>query len=266
MMSSDSLSAWLALREPVDHAARSAALTKEIADRLPSERPLEILDLGSGAGSNIRYLTTRLPGPQRWLAADCDAALLAEAKRRSPTSEIETTCRNLGALDDPELFSGRRLVTASALLDLVSDPWLRALADRCRDVEATALFALTYNGRSQCVPAEAEDDLIRELMNRHQRGNDKGFGRAAGPDAVDCAERWFTAAGYHVRREPSDWRLAPDQRELQRQLLEGWADAAKEIASDQEPMIVDWLARRLSHVDAGRSHITVGHEDLAAWL
>ena len=69
----------------------------------------------------------------------------------------------------------------------------------------------------------AEDDAIRDLMNRHQRASDKGFGRAAGPDAVDCAERSFAAAGYQVRREASDWMLLPEQRALQRQLIEGWA-------------------------------------------
>jgi hypothetical protein len=103
-------------------------------------------------------------------------------------------------------------------------------------------------------------------MNRHQRTNDKGFGSAAGPDAVDCAERWFVAAGYHVRREPSDWRLTPEQGELQRQLIEGWAQAAREIAPQQMGMIHDWLARRLAHVEAGCSQVVVGHEDLAAWL
>ena len=60
--------------------------------------------------------------------------------------------------------------------------------------------------------------------------------------------------------------LAPEQRELQRQLIEGWAQAAEEIAPEQTPMIRDWLARRLAHVEAGRSHVIVGHEDLAAWL
>jgi len=268
-MSADSLSTWLALREPADTAARSAALTQAIVDRLPHDRPLRIVDLGSGTGSNLRYLSSRLPVPQHWLAVDRDPDLLAEVPARRGACDVETLCRNLGGpddLDDPVLFAGRHLVTASALLDLVSDRWLRVLAERCRAGGAAALFVLNYNGRSRCTPVEAEDDAVRDLMNRHQRTNDKGFGRAAGPDASDCAERWFAAAGYQVRRESSDWTLAPEQSGLQRQLIEGWAQAAEEIAPQDAPMIRRWLARRLAHVESGRSHVVVRHDDLAAWL
>ncbi len=272
MTSPDSLSAWLALREPADTAARSAALTQAIIAALPPDRPLQILDIGSGTGSNVRYLSSRLPAPQHWLLVDRDPDLLAEASGRSANCHIETLCRNLGAPDnlanpaDPALFSGRHLVTASALLDLVSDQWLRALAAYCRTSGSAALFTLSYNGRSRCTPVEAEDDAIRDLMNRHQETSDRGFGRAAGPNAVDCAERWFATVGYQVRRAASDWILLPEQRELQRQLIEGWARAAEEVSPDQTPMIHAWLARRLAHVEAGRSRVIVGHDDLAAWL
>jgi hypothetical protein len=265
-MSSDSLSSWLALREPADRAARSTALTQAIAAALPADRPLRILDLGGGTGSNLRYLSPHLPAPQQWLVVDRDPELLGEVSGQSADCRIDTLCRNLGALDDPELFSGRHLVTSSALLDLVSEEWLHALAERCRTSRAAVLFALNYNGRSQCIPVEAEDDTIRDLMNRHQRTNDKGFGRAAGPDAVDCAAASFAAAGYQMRREASDWMLLPGQRELQRQLIEGWAHAAEEIAPDQTSMIHNWLARRLAHVEEGRSRVVVGHDDVAAWL
>jgi hypothetical protein len=265
-MSADSLSSWLALREPADKGARSAALTQAIAAALPDDRPLRILDLGGGTGSNVRYLSSRLPLPQQWLVVDRDPDLLAEVAGPSADCHVDTLCRNLGSLDDPALFAGRHLVTASALLDLVSDQWLSALAERCRTGRAAALFTLNYNGRSQCMPVEAEDDAIRDLMNRHQRTNDKGFGLAAGPDAVDCAERSFAAAGYQVRREASDWMLLPEQDELQRQLIEGWAQAAEEMAPGQASMIHNWLARRLAHIEERRSRVLVGHEDLAAWL
>jgi hypothetical protein len=264
----ETLSDWLALREAADEAARSAALTQAVVEKLPHGKPLRAVDLGTGTGSNVRYLMPRLPADaQQWLLVDRDRSLLTQAIRSlRPVHSIvvETREMNLGALD-PRLFARRDLVTASALLDLVSEAWLRALAGECRTAGATVLFALTYNGRSHCTPAEPEDETIRELMNRHQRQNDKGFGTAAGPDAVDATERCFADVGYQVTREPSDWALAPGAHALQRQLVEGWAFAAREMARDQTPMIDDWLRRRLAHIVANRSHITVGHEDLAAW-
>jgi hypothetical protein len=173
---------------------------------------------------------------------------------------------DLGTLEDDEIFAGRHLVTASALLDLVSAQWLRALASRCRAAGASALFTLTYNGRSSCVPAEPEDDTVRDLMNQHQK-RDKGLGGpAAGPDAVACAEQCFAEAGYRVQLEPSDWTLGPDVAALQRMLIDGWAHAATEMLPDRAATIARWHARRLAHVDAGRSRLVVGHDDLAAWL
>jgi SAM-dependent methyltransferase len=259
------LAEWLQLREPADTAARSATLTQAIADSLQRAEPLRILDLGTGTGSNVRYLAPRLPTPQRWLVVDRDATLLASVRAPVRLCEIETRAMELGALDDPAIFAGRDLVTASALLDLVSDRWLAALADRCRAAGAAVLFALNYDGRSHCAPIEPEDAEILMLFNRHQRQSDKGFGAAAGPDAADRAVEQFAGAGYRVQRESSNWFLAPDTQELQRQLVEGWAEASEEMAPDRAPMIRDWLARRLAHVRAGRSHIIVCHEDVAAW-
>jgi hypothetical protein len=286
----ESLSHWLGLREPADIAARSEALTRTIAGAMPSGEQVCVLDLATGTGSNIRYLMDRLPGRQRWLAVDRDAALLADLRERmsswgagrgynvrtGPGSciirgdrlecDIETRQMDLGTLDDREIFAGRDLVTASALLDLVSAQWLRALATECRAAGAAVLFTLTYDGRSSCVPVEPEDDFVRDLMNQHQK-RDKGLGGpAAGPDAVACAERCFADAGYRVQREPSDWTLGPAVAALQRMLIDGWANAATEMAPDRLATITRWRARRLAHVDAGRSRLVVGHHDLGAWL
>src|SRR5207248_380991 len=76
---------------------------------------------------------------------------------------IQTRAIDLGSLDDESLFVGRHLVTASALLDLVSRKWIRRLAALCRAHAEAALFALTYNGQSDCDPEEPEDDAIRDL-------------------------------------------------------------------------------------------------------
>jgi hypothetical protein len=60
--------------------------------------------------------------------------------------------------------------------------------------------------------------------------------------------------------------LEENDRNLQAQLIEGWAGAAAAVAPDRAASIQSWKARRLAHVAAGRSQLIVGHEDLAGWL
>jgi hypothetical protein len=283
-----SLSSWLALREPADFAARSATLADALARHLDAADPVTVVDLGTGTGSNLRYLIDVLPQRQEWLLVDRDRRLLDELgdrmqawaiargyqvrrehdvlilRREARECRIGTRQMDLGVLADDELFRGRHLVTASALLDLVSVEWLCAVASQCQVHQCAALFALSYNGESHAVPPEPEDDEIRAMMNRHQR-TDKGFAPAAGPEASAAAARAFEAIGYDVQREATNWILGPESPELQRQLMEGWAHAALEIAPEQAPLIRDWLARRLEHLRQERSRIVVGHEDLAAW-
>jgi glycosyltransferase involved in cell wall biosynthesis len=260
---------WLALREPADRAARSTRLIRAIAGVFSPGAELRILDLGAGSGANMRYLAKHLPEHQSWLLVDHDAALLASVPPCDRGScRVETLQVDLRIVSDDagcEMFSGRALVTASALLDLVSEEWLRSLAARCRESGAALLFALSYDGRIQCSPDEPEDTAIRDLVNQHQR-TEKGFGRALGPDAPAVAESLLVSLGYHVERERSDWMLEPGSHELQRQLIDGWARAAAEIAPERSASIAGWRDRRLAHIAAHRSRLVVGHEDLAAWI
>jgi len=89
----ESLSHWLGLREPADTAARSGVLTRTLAGAMPASEPVCVLDLATGTGSNIRYLMDRLPGRQRWLAVDRDAALLADLIDRVPTRKRRASDR-----------------------------------------------------------------------------------------------------------------------------------------------------------------------------
>jgi hypothetical protein len=251
---------WLALREPADHAARSVTLTQVVVDLLEPDPSPHILDLASGTGSNFRYLHAACPRAS-WLLVDRDGALLDKAPK---TASVETRQVNLAALDDRSMFTGRALVTASALLDLVSEAWLDQLAALCALYGSVVLFALSYDGRIDCSPADADDAAIVALVNEHQR-TDKGLGLALGPDATACAERCFRSCSYQTRRASSDWILTPASHALQRPLIDGWAQAASELAPLQSAVFEAWRRRRHAHVDANRSHIVVGHQDLAAW-
>jgi SAM-dependent methyltransferase len=246
---------WLALREPADAAARAADLVAPFA--CGPGRRLRVIDLASGTGANWRYLAPRLGGAQDWLLVDHDPALLAIAGGEARTLTLDLA-RSLDALP----FDECDLVTASALLDLVSAPWLEQLATRCGAAGVDVLFALTYDGRIEWSPDEAADDLVRSALNRHQR-RDKGFGSALGPSAASEAIACFEARGYDVRTSRSDWDLGPEAAALQTVLVRGWAAAAAEIAPEASDAVADWERRRQTRIAANASRVRVGHVDLA---
>ena len=275
---------WLALREPVDAGARA----RPICDAIPrrDDRPLDVVDLGAGTGANLRWLAPRLGGRQRWRLVDDDPAVLAAAPpalrawsknegldcTETPRGlriagdtfacEIELVESNIASALEHSMPDRGGLVTASALLDLVSGAWLRRLAACCAEAEASVLFALTYDGRMRFDPPDPDDERVRALVNRHQR-RDKGFGRALGPDAATEVIDAFTESGYTLRAETADWRLGLHARAVQRELLAGWHAAAAEIAPDETRALDAWLARRLEHIERGRSRLVVGHVDVA---
>jgi hypothetical protein len=258
---------WLALREPADHAARAPEVMAAVTTAVARTRGTRAVDLAGGAGSSIRYLLPRLPHIRQWTLVDHDTALLETARRtleplaQSHDVDVETVRLDLMDLDALPL-ADCALVTASALLDLVSAAWLHAFARRCRQAQPVVLCALTYDGRIACDPRQPLDDRVRDLVNAHQR-TDKGFGPALGPDAVAAARRAF--AGWQTFEAASDWQLGAEHAELQRQLVRGWAGAAREMAPPTEVDDIDrWLERRRTHIDAGSSHLVVGHLDFAA--
>jgi hypothetical protein len=274
---------WLALREPHDAAARPAELFASLPAAPPERR--EIVDLGAGTGANLRYLAPLLGGAQRWLLVDDDAVLDAAfdvtsewAVAHGLHAELHDAelrvrgaagldclvrrarvdlARDLASLDVPR----GALVTSSALLDLVSAEWLNALAARCAAASSPVLFALNYDGRTTCTPAEPEDAEVLELVNRHQR-TDKSFGPALGPTAAASAEAAFARHGYRLTVRPSDWRIPAAAAAMQRALVDGWLGAALELAPERHAALTDWRRRRRAHIDGGRSSIVVGHVDL----
>ena len=278
---------WLALREPADHAARDPGLAQALDAWARAQGRLRVLDLGAGTGSNLRYLAPRLGVEQRWRLLDHDADLLAElpgiqldwagrcgypVASAPPGLElgIQGRCIRLDwVLEDlaggpgGDWLTGVDLVTASALLDLTSAPWIRALAERCRRQVSAALLALSYDGRMEWRPTLPADARIAGLVNAHQR-RDKGLGSALGPVAVAHAVACFEAEGYVVREARSDWRLGPESRALQERLAEGWVAAAREQDAEACAWTADWLEARRGYARRGESWLRVGHLDLLA--
>ena len=269
---------WLALRAPVDAAARSEALAARVLAALRDRHavrgtalaaPARVVDLGCGTGANLRVLGPQLGIDAEWVAVDHDPVLL-EALQRAPDvaslPRVTVTVRHADLRQAlPGLVMGAALVTASALFDLVSETWLQSLVAACRAEDALVLAVLNYDGRLTCTPSDPDDAFVRDLVNAHQR-TDKGFGPALGPTAAARFVSLLRAAGYEVEHERSDWHIDSSARALQVALLLGWRDAAVEMAPAARSRVSAWVERRLAHVDAGHSVLIVGHEDVAGLL
>jgi hypothetical protein len=157
---------------------------------------------------------------------------------------------------------GTDLVTASALLDLVSPDWLDGLVDACVASRCAALFALTYDG-TVVWPGSADpvDEQVRDAVNKHQR-RDKGLGPALGPDAAGTAEELFRTRGYATWLLPSPWSLGPEDAALARALIDGWVSAACEVRPAHADELRAWGGRRRAEASGAGFRLEVGHLDL----
>ncbi|MCM2971702.1 class I SAM-dependent methyltransferase [Larsenimonas suaedae] len=268
---------WLALREPADHHARDNGLSDALKQALPFS-PLTVTDLGAGRGSNLRFLAPKLTGAQHWHLVDHDPALLEAARLHpAPIAELTLTTQTASITDPAAVIaSDTHLVTASALLDLVSDDWLSRLADYMMRHAQVGLFALSVDGHFSIDARpdsdndhdvlEAMDQTMAQLINDHQR-QERGLGTACGPDGWSCASQHFERAGYRVTVHDTPWRIHREvgisAQPLGERLLRERVAAAREIAPKSlHSQLEHWYSRRLTQFQAGHATIVVGHKDL----
>ncbi|WP_406830644.1 class I SAM-dependent methyltransferase [Pedococcus sp. KACC 23699] len=257
---------WLALREAADAAARSTELVDELRRQLPRDG-LVVHDLGCGTGSMARWLAVRLSGPQHWVLVDRDVELLAVAAGSAPQRSlagapvtVETRHKDVTRLPPHELGQAG-LVTASALLDMMTGMELDRFVATVAGARCPALIALSVTGHVDLEPPDRLDVRVAEAFNAHQRRSVEGH-RLLGPDAVGRAVDAFTELGREVVVRPSPWLLGPGQQDLQQQWLAGWLRAARE----QDPRLTAeadaYARRRLAESAEGVLRVTVHHQDV----
>ncbi|WP_135507123.1 methyltransferase domain-containing protein [Roseovarius aestuariivivens] len=242
---------WLALREPADHAARDRGLLRR-AVAAAGPKPV-VLDLGCGTGSTVRAMRAQLPSETRWRLVDNDAAL-TESAAQDAGGETETFVLDISDLEVLPLRDVT-LVTASALLDLVPEDWLRQLALR---LKVPFYAALSYDGEMCWTPEMETDAAVTEAFNAHQR-SEKGMGRALGPDAAKAGAALLEEAGFSVVQAESPWCLGPTETALQRELVDGITDSALQMGCSSAAA---WGEARRDA--AATSSARIGHRDLLA--
>jgi hypothetical protein len=256
---------WLALREPHDLRARNAAVLDAVAAAFGDQSEVAVVDLACGAGASVRAVGPRLPSRQSWRLVDNDLGLLARTVALAQPPRLSVATRAVDLARDLELAldGPLDLITCSALLDLVSAPWLERLVVEAAARRLPVYAALSYDGRATLEPSDAFDVEMVAAVNRHQR-RDKGFGPALGPQAAAVAVTRFEEVGYGVVQGRSDWTFGPHDGAIQESILAGWATAARQLGDVPLDRIAAWFTHRRELVADGRSRLQVGHIDLFA--
>ncbi|HEY6024792.1 MAG TPA: class I SAM-dependent methyltransferase [Pseudolabrys sp.] len=254
---------WLTLREPFDIRARNPSVLDAVVASLKRYPSVRIVDLACGTGSTLRALSARLPARQNWQFVDNDLGLLARATETQRGRDVIIAAVPLDLNRDLEaaLDGPIDLVATSALLDLVSESWLERLAVEIATRKVSFYAALNYNGLIELAPADPLDAAVVAAVNAHQL-TDKGFGPALGPAAASAAIARFESLGYSVTHGRSDWLITPHDRDMQNEVLAGWASAVREIDALTIADTAAWLARRRDIIAEGRSSLRVGHVDV----
>jgi trans-aconitate methyltransferase len=228
-----------------------------------------IHDLGCGTGAMGRWLAPLLPGGQHWFLHDWDADLLQVAAAHLPglaadgaTVTVAATQSDIIRLDPCDLADAS-LITASALLDMLTAEELATILTVCAGAACPILLTMTVAGGVAMTPADPLDDPLAAAFNDHQRRPTER-GRLLGPDAVAFAVEQFSQLGAEVLVRPSPWQLGAPDAALAVEWLTGWVMAASEQQPDLAAEADAYARRRLAQARAGQLEVTVDHADLLA--
>jgi hypothetical protein len=260
---------WLALREPADATARAVELAERLGQNPPGSGRWVIHDLGCGTGAMGRWLSPLLRGPQHWVLYDRDDDLLNVAGADLPGSAadgapVTVECRpsDISRLGPGDL-AGATLITASALLDLLTAEELGDLIAVCAGPGCPVLLTLSVVGHIELTPADPLDRRVAAAFDDHQRRMTER-GPLLGPDAAALAVEELRRLGAEVLIRPSPWRLGASEADLAAEWLTGWVDAACEQDARLAAEAGVYLGRRLAQAARGELAVTVDHVDMLA--
>jgi hypothetical protein len=216
-----------------------------------------------------RWLAPRLPGPQHWVLHDRDTDLLELATAEPPGRAADGATVTLEAKPSditrlaPDDLAEATLVTASALLDMLTAEELAALVTACSSTKCPILLTMSVVGRVELTPPDPLDRRVAAAFDDHQRRTTER-GRLLGPDAVGLAVRELGRLGGQVFVRPSPWFLGASEAELAAQWFIGWMGAARERRPELTAQIDSYRCRRLAQAETGRLAVRVEHADVLA--
>src|SRR5205085_5344531 len=137
---------------------------------------LTIVELACGTGVTMRAISSHLPARQTWRLVDNNLGLLGRAADAAPAG-VSAQPKPVDLARDLELAldGPTDLITTSALLDLVTDDWIKRPAVEAAARPLPDSAARKHQGLAYFDPTDPLGLAVLAPVNRHHHA-DKRFG------------------------------------------------------------------------------------------
>ena len=252
---------WLFKREKIDNLSKNKLIIQKINKSLKNLNEINIIDLGTGTGSNFRYLSKKIKyNNQSWTLMDISKSSLKEARTNTQINrkikiisiKNHDVVKNIYTTD----FNNYDVVTGSAFLDIMPKKWFKSF--HFRNVNTKIVyFSINYDGYFNFFPKHNLDNSVVNLFNSDQKSKKVNNLRAVGPDCSLVIDSFFskTHKTYSLK---SNWTQITDKKF---QLM--FLDFCNKVI-DKNKNYNEWLQFRKEKIIKNKSKLTVHNKDFLA--
>ena len=254
---------WLFQREKIDNISKNKLIIKKINRYFKSDQNIKLMDLGTGTGSNFRFLSKKIvQKKQHWTLIDISKKSLLAAKNKiSISNKIESLSiinknliKNINQVD----FNEFDIVTGSAFLDIMPLDWFKKFYQQNKKTKII-YFAINYDGFFQFYPKHKHDKKVLHLFNNDQKSIKYKKVKAVGPDCTKIIEKQFLKT-HKTFSFNSNWDIN-NNKKFQLMFLNFCENV---INKNKINNLNEWLEYRKNQIKKNESRLIVNNKDFLA--
>ena len=254
---------WLYKREKIDHSSKNLKIIDKINSTIKDLETLNVLDLGTGTGSNFRFLSKKIKHKnQSWTLMDISRSSLSEARKNTILNNKirKVSLKHNDIIKDIKKtnFNQFDLVTGSAFLDIMPHKWFKDF-HRLNQNTKIIYFSINYDGYFKFQPHHSLDNNMLQLFNNDQQSKKDGIVKAVGPDCSEIIKSYFSKT-HKTFLLNSNWI---DIKNKKFQLM--FLDFCKNVINNNKTNTLDkWIEFKKEKILKNKSKLNVFNKDFLA--
>ncbi|MDC0232982.1 class I SAM-dependent methyltransferase [Pelagibacteraceae bacterium] len=254
---------WLFQREKIDNLSKNIFIIKKINSVLKNYDKIRIIDLGTGTGSNFRYLSKKIKFKnQSWTLMDLSKSSLKEAKKTIVANikikkiifKHDDIIKNIQQYN----FKYYDLVTGSAFLDIMPVDWFKKFYTQNKNTKLV-YFSINYDGYFKFYPKHKLDRRVLQLFNNDQKSKKNNKTRAVGPHCSNIINSFFSKT-HKCYLFKSNWTYVKNKN-FQLMFLDFCENIIKK---NRKTNFSEWLDFRKDNIIKNKSNLSVSNKDFLA--